>query len=77
LVFRSAATPGQYLAAFTDERRTAMTAIADVTRRNLADGYREAMQYGMTGWYVPLEGFLAHHVQARGSSRVTRRTTDR
>jgi len=34
-----------------------LTAVADVIRRNLPDGYREGMQYGMIGWYVPLETF--------------------
>ena len=35
----------------------ALTAVADVVRRNLPAGYREGMQYGMIGWYVPLETF--------------------
>ena len=26
-------------------------------RRNLPNGYREGMQHGMIGWYVPLETF--------------------
>jgi uncharacterized protein DUF1801 len=34
-----------------------MTAVRDVIRRNLPEGYREGMQNGMIGWYVPLETF--------------------
>ena len=43
-------------AAAADDAK-ALTAVADVIRRNLPDGYREGMQYGMIGWYVPLETF--------------------
>ena len=31
--------------------------MAEVIRSNLPDGYREGMQHGMIGWYVPLETF--------------------
>jgi Domain of unknown function (DU1801) len=34
-----------------------LTAVADVVRRNLPEGYQEGMQSGMMGWYVPLETF--------------------
>jgi len=52
-----ATTPEEYLASLPDDRRVALTAVAEVVRRNLPAGYREGMQYGMIGWYVPLETF--------------------
>ena len=34
-----------------------MAAVRDVVRKNLPAGFEEGMQYGMIGWYVPLELF--------------------
>lgn len=53
----SASTPDEYLANLSDDRRASMEAVVDVIRRNLPDGYREGMLYGMISWYVPLERF--------------------
>jgi hypothetical protein len=53
----AAATADEYIDSLPDERREAIRAVADVVRRNLPDGYREGIQYGMIGWYVPLETF--------------------
>lgn len=34
-----------------------MAAVRDLVNANLPDGYEEGLQYGMIGWYVPLERF--------------------
>ena len=52
-----AATPDAYLASLPPERRQALTALRDVIRANLPAGYEEGMQYGMIGYFVPLERF--------------------
>jgi hypothetical protein len=54
---QTATTPDEYIAALPEDRREAVRAVAEVIRRNLPEGYREGMQYGMIGWYVPLETF--------------------
>lgn len=53
----AAATPDEYLASLPEDRRAALTAVRNVVNRNLPDGYREGIAYGMIGWYVPLERF--------------------
>ena len=50
-------TPDEYIASLPEERRRAVAAVRDVVRRNLPPGFEEGMQYGMIGWYVPLERF--------------------
>lgn len=57
MVGSQAPTPQQYIAGLPPERREAVQAVVDVIRRNLPPGYEEGMQYGMIGWYVPLERF--------------------
>ncbi len=52
-----AATPDAYLAALPADRRHALTALRDVIRANLPPGYVEGMQYGMIGYFVPLDRF--------------------
>lgn len=42
-----------YLAALPDDRRVAVTAILDVIRAHLPEGYAEGMQYGMPSFFVP------------------------
>ena len=51
-------TPDEYIASLPDDRRAVVSTVADVIRRNLPPGYAEGMQYGMIGWYVPLETLL-------------------
>jgi hypothetical protein len=53
----TARTPDEYIASLPDDRREAISAVRDVVRRNLPPGFEEGMQYGMIGWYVPLERF--------------------
>jgi hypothetical protein len=52
-----AATPEEYLAGLPPERREALSAVRDVIRRNLPDGFEEGMQFGMIGYFVPLDRF--------------------
>jgi hypothetical protein len=53
----TAATPDEYIASLPEDRREAVATVRDVINRNLPPGYEEGMQYGMIGWYVPLERF--------------------
>ena len=53
----NATTPDEYVASLPEDRRVALTAVRDVVRRNLPDGFEEGMQFGMIAWYVPLERF--------------------
>ena len=53
----TATTVDDYLASLPDDRRAAISAVRDVILRNLPDGYREGMAYGMIGYYVPLDQF--------------------
>ena len=53
----TATTTDEYIDSLPDERRAAVAAVRDVVRRNLPHGFEEGMQYGMIGWYVPLERF--------------------
>jgi hypothetical protein len=57
MVTSDAATPEEYLASLPPDRREAISAVRDVIRRNLPDGFEEGMQFGMIGYYVPLERF--------------------
>lgn len=57
MVTSNAQTVDEYIAALPDDRRAAVEAVRDVVRRNLPDGFQEGMQFGMIGWYVPLERF--------------------
>ena len=50
-------TVEQYLASLPADRRAAMSAVRDVILKNLDKDYEEGMQYGMIGYYVPLERF--------------------
>lgn len=54
---RAPTTPDEYLARLPSKRREVVQAIVEVVRRNLPAGYQEGMQYGMIGWFVPLERF--------------------
>ena len=52
-----AATPDEMIAALPPERRDAIAKVRDVIRANLPPGYEEGMQFGMIGWYVPLDRY--------------------
>ena len=53
----TARTPDEYIASLPDDRREAIATVREVVRKNLPTGFEEGMQYGMIGWYVPLERF--------------------
>lgn len=52
-----ATTPRAYLDTLPEDRRRAMSAVRSVIRRNLPRGYREAMNWGMLCYEVPLRRF--------------------
>jgi hypothetical protein len=39
------------------DRRAAITAVRDVIRSHLPEGFEEGMAFGMIAWYVPLSTF--------------------
>ncbi len=55
MVTGTAATVDEYLAALPEDRRAAISAVRYVILRNLPDGFREGMAFGMIGYHVPLE----------------------
>ena len=57
MVTSNAQTVDEYIAQLPDDRRTAVEAVRNVVRQNLPDGFQEGMQFGMIGWYVPLDRF--------------------
>lgn len=48
-----APTVEAYLESLPEDRRLALEAVRKVIRKNLDKNYREGMQYGMIGYYVP------------------------
>jgi len=50
-----AATVDAYIAGLPEERRAFVAKLRDHVNAHLPPGYEEGMQYGMIGWYVPLE----------------------
>jgi hypothetical protein len=52
-----APTVDAYLDELPPDRRAVVAAVRDTIRRNLPDGYREAMAFGMIGWGIPLERY--------------------
>jgi len=48
-----AATVDEYLRSLPADRRAAIEAVRAVILKNLDAGYREGMQYGMIGYFVP------------------------
>ena len=57
MVQSSAQTVEEYLEALPDDRQQALTTLREIIRENLPEGYEEGMQYGMIGYYVPLERY--------------------
>lgn len=57
MVSSAATTVEGYLASLPAERRAVVSAVRDVVRRNLPEGYREAMDFGMIGYAIPLERY--------------------
>lgn len=46
-----------YLEALPAERRKVVSAVRDVVRKHLPEGYVEKMSYGMIGYEIPLEKY--------------------
>jgi hypothetical protein len=53
----TARTPEEYLDSLPEDRRAAVVAVRRVILENLPKGFEEGMQYGMIGYYIPLERF--------------------
>lgn len=46
-------TVAEYLKSLPEDRRKAVKTIRDAVNRSLPKGYKEGIQYGMIGWFVP------------------------
>jgi len=46
-------TVKQYIDSVPEERRAAIRAVRAAVNKGLPKGYKEGVQYGMIGWYVP------------------------
>lgn len=46
-------TPKAYLDALPEDRRKALARLRTTIRKHLPKGYKEGIQYGMIGWFVP------------------------
>jgi hypothetical protein len=57
MVSSKAATVDDYLAELPPERRSIVASVRDLVRRNLPEGYRETMNWGMISYEVPLERY--------------------
>src|SRR5215213_7597428 len=57
MVMSKAATPDEYLESLPDDRREVVSVVRDLVRRNLPEGYQEAMNWGMISWEIPLERY--------------------
>lgn len=53
----SATTVDEYLDELPADRREVVAGVRDVVVRNLPDGYRESIGFGMIGYVVPLERY--------------------
>lgn len=54
MVSSAASTVSEYLASLPPERRAVITAVRKLIRGSLPKGYREAMNYGMINYEIPL-----------------------
>ncbi len=57
MVTSNATSPQELIASLPPGRREAIAAVYELVRANLPPGFEEGIQYGMIGWYVPLERF--------------------
>lgn len=53
MAMSKATTVKEYLAELPDDRRKALQAVRKVIKDNLDKGFKEGIQYGMIGFYVP------------------------
>ncbi len=52
-----ARTAEEYIASLPEPQRSIVSTVRDLVQSNLPEGYQEGIEYGMIGWYVPLETF--------------------
>jgi hypothetical protein len=57
MVSTKASTVDEYLAELPPERRSVVASVRDLVRRNLPEGYRETMNWGMISYEIPLERY--------------------
>lgn len=57
MVSSSARTVDEYIASLPKDRQEDIQAIRALILKNLPNGYKEGMQYGMIGYCVPLEEY--------------------
>jgi uncharacterized protein DUF1801 len=57
MVSSKALTVDDYLAELPPERRSIVASVRDLVRRNLPEGYRETMNWGMISYEIPLERY--------------------
>jgi hypothetical protein len=57
----TAVTVDDYLAELPPERRSIVASVRDLVRRNLPEGYRETMNWGMISYEIPLERYRDTH----------------
>ncbi len=55
----ASSTVTEYLAALPADRRAAISAVRQAINRRLPAGYKEGIQFGMIGWFVPLSTYPA------------------
>ena len=49
----TATSPKEYFDALPEERKNAMTKLRNIIKKNIPEGFREGMGYGMMGYSVP------------------------
>jgi hypothetical protein len=57
MVSSKATTVDDYLAELPPERRSIVASVRDLVRRNLPEGYRETMNWGMISYEIPLDRY--------------------
>ena len=57
MVTSKATSVKEYLAGLPSERRSSISRVRDVVRKNLPEGYREVMNWGMVTYELPLERY--------------------
>jgi hypothetical protein len=53
----NATTVQEYLDELPEERRSVIATVRDIILRNLPEGYKECLSFGMIGYVVPLERY--------------------
>jgi hypothetical protein len=57
LVHSEARAPEEYIESLPEDRRDTIAAVRAAILEHLPEGNEEGMQYGMIGWYIPLERY--------------------